>query len=222
MKKEAEMPVNPTQPQITNNFGVVLTVGIVNNQDRCAIVLPIFTDATTIDNNDLCRDAVNSFVATVMGGLQILMSSDANISFVQGEGMIDGMAPYRQDYGTDDVPGTNSAGTLPSSCGTLIIWYQDTADETGPSRIKVAKTSVPGIPKAEFDGESISTGQQTSALTWANDLQNGWASVASTSSKWYRGLSTPKPRTEGVNIGRVNTTAVRGYVGTQRRRLVPH
>jgi hypothetical protein len=214
--------MNPVQPQVLNGYGAVLTVGIVNNQDRTAIVLPVFTSSTTLNRNDFCADAVNSFTATVLGGLLTLMSSDANVSFVSAEGMQDGYPPFRTDYGLTDQVGTQPANTLPSSCGTLIAFYQETADIIGTARIRVAKTTVPGLSQANFDGENITTGQSTSALTWGNALQNGWPSVLSSSDNWYRGLAMPLPRATATEVGRINLVVVRGYVGTQRRRNTPH
>lgn len=213
---------NPVQPQATNDAGAILTIGIVNNADRSAIVLPCFTNSTALEKNGQCEDAVASFIATALGGLLECMSSDAIVSFVSADGMIDGLIPFRSDFGSTDHVGTQPALTLPSSCGTLITFYQEAADETSPGRVRSGKTNIPGLSQANFDGESISVGQATSALTWGNFLQGGWPSIADTSSNWYRGLATPKPRTEGVNVGRVNIVVVRSYVGTQRRRTVPH
>jgi len=210
-----------TQPDLTNDNGVVLTVGIVSNSDRCCIVLPIATDNTSLDDVTRCKDAVTSFAA-IIAQLQACISSDAYISFIQGEGMTDGMIPNRQDFTITTYLGTRDAPAAPSQVAALIIFYRDPAHALTGERMKIGKNFIPGLAQNDLSGDHVVAGLGANLQTFADTLQNGFnSSGGGGSQKWYRYLNTPVPRTTGTHLKAVTGQTQRGYVATQRRRLVP-
>jgi len=211
------------QPQIENRYGVLLTVGMVVNTDRCALVMPMCLSNPTPDLNVMCNDAAVSFEDNAMADFQNCFGAKAEVRYLQAEGMQDGAAPARNDFSSGTYMGSAGSGdTLPASCGILVVWYEDVIDVTPPDRIRVAKNTIPGIPSSEWDGDTLNGTLQTAAETWAELVQNGFASSLYPSYKWYRFLAAPKPRVTLQQVKRVFNIEVRGYVGTQRRRNVPH
>lgn len=210
------------QPQVTTAQGCILTVGIVGQSDRCTIVLPVFTDATTFTDVDRCKDAVDSFEDQCLSDLCDLLSEEVYVTFTQAEGMQDGMVPNRIDYDFSTHPGTRTGGFLPMSVAALIAFYSDPDDIVVNERIRVGKQFIPGISEDDVELGAVSLTLTGLMLTWAQKLLNGYASLASPSDKWYRACSAPFPRIAESAIIRTGAVVVRGYTGTQRRRLVPH
>lgn len=217
------------QPQVMNNQGVVLTVGILAASERTAIVLPMFTESTTLDDINRCTDAVNSFVTSALPGLLDLLCTDGGCSFVQGEGMVDGTVPYRTDFASDEQVGTQTPPALTGNTSALAVFYCDPAD-VGPSgRMTVAKNFIPGLPVSNVTLDRLNDFAISAVADWANSLVAGYASVIDSGSKWYRGLKAPfvivggkKTRPRSTPIQRTILAECRGYLSTQRRRFVPH
>ena len=211
-----------TQPAITNNAGVIVTVGLVVNDDRVACVFPCGLDATISVFDTLCEDAVNSFQANVFPLIAPWLSSDAYISFCSAEGMVNGRVPARHSYASTTYPGAaGSGGSVASQVSALIVFYEDTNDVITGHRIAVAKNFLPGIGKNDIVGDVISPTVATLLLNLANGLQGGFGSILYPSGTWYRMLRAPKPRTPGTTIKRVFIAEARTRVKTQRRRLIP-
>lgn len=212
----------PEQPVCSNEKGVVLTVGIVDGPNRMACVMPIATNSTVLNPSNLCTDAVNSFQASVAPQFANCFSLDAYISFIAAEGMQDGRVPARLDLGSTAFPGTRPAGTIPDSCAGLLVFYEDPADIVAPARMRVGKTFIPAISSSDYDSTYVDPAWIPIALSLGNILANGYPSVLDTGSNWYRVISAPKPRATVANCKRVIGYDARGYIGTQRRRLLPH
>jgi hypothetical protein len=210
-----------TQPAINNEFGAILTIGVRANFDRMAMVMPMVPDGGSLTDANRCDDLTQAVEATVLPVLVDCMSSSANVSFVQAEGMMNGDQPARRDYGDTLFPGTLAAKTVPDSCAGLICYYQETADVIPGHRIRTAKTFVPGLPDSLWDGDTIDPSIATAYNALATILQNGFHGVIDAAVTWYRCLSAPD-RNAVSQCPRVGGWQVRGYIGTQRRRMIPH
>lgn len=211
-----------SEPVNQNNNGVILTVGLRVNGERCAIVLPVACDSTILDDISRCQDACDTFEASSMADFVAIITSDCYVSFLQGEGMVDGMIPHRTDFEPTDNPGTDTTPTVPTNTGGLVSWYCDPADITAPHRMRVAKNTIPGISIGSVSGDIISSGLQVRIGTWAQKWVDGIPSDHDSASNWYRYLAVPKPRsTLGQDLKRVAKIDVRGYMATQRRRFIP-
>lgn len=213
---------NVEQPAVPIDKGMILSIGIIANADRMQIVMPMLSDASTIfaagiQASDLCKTAETLLIPL----LQACMSSDASITFLSAEGMADGIIPARFDYGIATYPGTLDAGALPDNVGGMMVWYEDPRDAIADARARSCRNTVPGVPKSEYIGGAVSNVVQAALLAAATALQNGLESYTDAPQCWYRALSR-LPRDSSATILRTWNATARGYVGTQRRRLVPH
>jgi len=219
-----------TQPEgMTMNKGFVITIGIVVNNDRTAITFPVWFDGDPTDENDVGQAAVNAVEEHILPLITPLISSDAYMSFVQAEGMLVGWVPSRTSYDSSNWPGGGSAGAMPSATSGLIVFYEDARDITDDAKkIGIGKIFVPGIPRDIVVGDAIDESWVTDGLALALKLQNGYhPPTIETSLTFYRVLSkptkdppNPAPGPDTV-LNRVFACAARGYVATQRRRLIP-
>lgn len=211
-----------SQPTATADKGIILTFGILSNADRCAIVVPVFTDNSTLDATTLAQDAIDSADATISASIADTLATDSFLTFIQAEGMIDGIIPSRIDYAPSDFPGTRTGVSGPSSNGALMEFYRDPADPTPSGRVSVAKNIIPGISTTDVSGDVISLDLQSNVVSLAVALQEGFASAANPSQKWYRAAAALERSDTTGQIPRTITHVVRRYIGTQRRRLTPH
>jgi hypothetical protein len=213
---------NTVQPAATNDNGVVLTVGILSGPDRCAIVLPLGTDSSEIDANNLCADAVLAFNFTCMTLLTACLSTAAQVTFLSADGMVDGKTPSRQDFIPNANQGLRGENVLPSQVAALLYFYRDADQEVGTPRVKLGKNFVPGIANEDVVVDILSTDLVDLLITFSDSLQNGFPTQLDSSKKWYRYLAMPKERTTGTSLIPTYLHGCRQYVGTQRRRLIPH
>jgi hypothetical protein len=209
------------QPAATNDQGVILTLGINVNGDRAAIVLPIAIDSSTPDKNDLCADAVQSAIDSMIGFWTGSMSDAAYFSFCSAEGMVNGYVPARKDFDPTDFPGTLVAISNPSQVALLMRWYAD-ASFAPPGRMKVAKTYLPGIPQTSINGDVWDDGIVGTGIRAILDkMYNGWNSTNFSGSVYRRYLATPRPRTPGTPLIRIFERNYDLRCSTQKRRLQP-
>lgn len=211
-----------SQPNITNEAGVILTVGITAQSNRCALVFPVGTDAGILSDIITCSLALKAFRTNVLPALCDCFGSEGDVRFINAEGMKDGMIPYREDYDPATFTGTRGGGGLPASCGLLISFYEDPADVVAGHRMRVGHNTIPAQAPDDWpDGYAVGA-LVDAGNTLANLLVGGWAfDPAVGSEKWYRYLAAPA-RTAGTSVRRIVGGTTRGYVGTQRRRLIPH
>lgn len=217
-----------TQPVgMKNDSGVILNVGIFSCGQPSAIVLPLVCEPDPASPNNLCLDAVASYLVSCIAQTQALLSTESYITHISAEGMVDGKVPFRQDFGPTDFPGTFGSGTIPNQVAALAVFYEEAADyvpnPTPPpiSRIRVAKNFIPGIAPSAVVQDSLTAGMKTAMNVWISLVQNGFPSSDFVSAIWYRVLATPKPRLAGTTVKRSGQCEARGYVATQRRRLTP-
>lgn len=221
----------------TNDNGVILSAGLLVNGDRCVMVMPLLYDGT-MDPVTGCVDAVAGFVSVPMAALIACLSSDAELTYVQAEGMVDGVVPYRTNFEAGSTPGTLSAGAMSSQVGALLDFYADPADLGPGDKMAVARNTIPGIPKAEVAGDTISGVLKLLVEAFGATLQPGFLSSISPPNVWQRCLSvpvtvTPNPlyppgrpknfytRPAGQNVRRTVNYSCPGYVATIRKRLTP-
>lgn len=212
------------QPEMTSKNGVVATIGIKSLRDRCALVIPLASD-TLLDPHDMCSKARAALDAQLDTLLCPILSQDAFVQYVQAVGMDNGRVPYRTDYADADHPGTGAAGPAPSSVGLLTTFYQDTDDVVSPARIRHSRMIIPGCPSASLVNGYWTTVICGLANTLASALINGFnAGVGEPT--FYRVLSAPPPTTQGglpdTPLARIGNSVTHQYVGSQRRRLLPH
>lgn len=216
------MPV-VTQPSgMTSAKGGILTIGIRTQGDRCAIVLPMVADSAGADDNGLMEDLCESADGSLLALIVPCLSASAYISFVEAHGMMNGFVPHRIDYGPADNPGTGAAGAETSQVGALMVFYSDAEDINEGSGIKVGKNTLPGLDDAEVVSGVIAAGLTADLEALAAGLTEGITNTGSGGGKWYRVCSAPVVKTSPQDVIRVGKWVVRGYTGTQRRRLLPH
>lgn len=216
------MPSVSQPASMNNSSGGIVTIGIRCNGDRAAIVLPIATDEVGMDKKEFTKILCDSVDAHVVDVLAACLASNAYISFIAADGMMDGMVPHRIDYGADEHPGEEEGECETSQVAGLIVYYQDPQDVVGGSRMKVAKNFIPGIPDAWVTGDTVNPSLKTNLDALALVLTSGFVMTESPAGKWYRVMSCPKPRNLEQNVHRVGVWMSRGYTATQRRRLIPH
>ena len=219
-----------TQPaDMTMLKGFMLTVGVVVNNDRCAVVYPMAWDGTLEDDNAIAASLLDAFQNDAMVSFLTLISNNAYISFLQAEGMRPGNVPARISFDPSYAPGTGSAGPMPSATAGLLYFIEDHRDVGfGAHKIREGKTFVPGIPRDAVAGDVVNSTWTGLAETHTNILQAGLhPATIEPDLTWYRVLAKPtsKPPAPPVDdetpLKRVFYNGGRGYVVTQRRRLIP-
>jgi hypothetical protein len=209
------------QPIMSNSQGAILTIGMVLNGERVACVEPYGLDQVDPDKITFCDDLVTTWRTANMAAWLAMLSQDCYVAFLSADGMQDGAIPHREDYTPTTHVGAQAHPSLPSNVTGLIAYYEDPADVVPGHRIRVAKTFVPGIPDVQVVGQQVLTAQILLMATYSGQVQGGFASTLYPGQDWYRMLSVPKPRATDAQIPRTATNTPRGYVCTQRRRLIP-
>lgn len=204
-----------------NSNGVVLSIGMFANGEAFEIVLPMVTPSTILDATNFCSDCVQSFENSPLPDLLACISVSTSVVFVAGEGMINGMIPYRDTFVIGTTPGTRGTGAAATNVAALGVLYEDPKDEPAGERMRIAKTFFSGIATADVDGNQIVAQLLANVQQFMQDCKDGWPSMLDGTSNWYRVLASPKPRTPGTPIKRVLVPEARTNVYSQKRRLVP-
>lgn len=199
--------------------GVILTVGVQSGYDRVACVIPLCAD-DSIPPVSGCQSALEGWGASIRDSFLACMSSLAFLRFVQAEGMIDGMIPYREDYAPTDFPGTRGATIMPSQVTGLCVFYEDPADAVVGARMRVGKNFIPGLCADDIAQDFLVPDLVTAIAGFATAMQAGFAGSIG-SHTFYRVLAGDVRSPAGTPIKRVITAQARGYVCTQKRRLIP-
>lgn len=218
-----------SQPALTNNQGAILTIGGICNSERLAVVEPWGCNQDAPDKVVLCSDLVGAWENDAMSLFLASVSEDFKLLFLQAEGMTDGCVPFRVDFGPSEHPGTIAEVAEPTSVCGLLTYYEDPADVPAGKRMRTGKTFWPAVPVGQIASQSISAILQADYGAYSDTVLAGIDSVAFPGKKWFRMLATPyeviagkKVRTAGLPIPRVAAGVPRGYIATQRRRLLPH
>lgn len=207
------------QPTLSSNQGVLLTVGFVSGADRWEIVQPVSTDEPSATATNLCKHATDDWNAGPAADLLAGISSSTSLVWVQAEGMVDGAVPNRIDYNVGARPGDMGASLMPTSCAALLIYYVDPASLEIAARMRSAKTFVSGLDSDLVDGDILDPTVVTALAAYAGNMANGYGWVGGTKN-WYR-VGAAK-RAADTTLENVGVYLVRHYIGTQRRRMVPH
>jgi hypothetical protein len=216
------MPTEPAaQPTLSSQYGCILNVGMQVTSEPCELIMPVATDSTTIDKNMLCEIAIIDFNTTIMPLLKACVSADVTFTHLSTEGMLNGYVPSRSVFVTPPV-GTLGTVSLPSNTGALMLFYQDPDDPRPPSgRLRVGKNTIPGIAVTSVANNNPTSPCLTALQALATALQAGWANSFDSAKKWYRVAAAASDRTSPADLPRARITAVRSYLGTQRRRFTP-
>lgn len=209
-------------PPLTNTRGVILTVGILCNSERAEVVMPLSTEDPGILPANKNIDAVAAFIAPGSGLAELLdlMSADAQVTFVQSVGMTPGSVPFRQDYTAGTYPGTRASLALPMQVAIAVAFYANPLDLGPGGRMRVGKTMVPGVADADVVGNTVVAGLISKMQTFGDLMNNGYVTVAG-GGNWYRVVAAVGPA-NGLPLLRSTMIQARGYLVTQRRRLLPH
>lgn len=212
------------QPALTSDKGVVIVIGVKVHDDRACVVLPCATDSPSVNADILCSEAVLSAKEALVPLITPCLSSYAEITFIEAHPMDAGTAqPYREDFVVGTYPGEEVEEALPASVGGLMCFYQEPADGTPGAALRHSRMNLPGIAESMVTLSRLTTGALTDLNTLANKQVDGFKRTAGTIT-YYRVLAAPAADGgNAVNLIRLTQTPVaRGYVGTQRRRLLPH
>lgn len=215
------MPTAITQPTpLVSEDGMIFTVGLLCNGDRCEIVMPIAKNGT-IDPVTECANAIEAFGASSLrADLLAILSSDTSLMFEQCVSMVSGgIIPSRVDFAITDHPGTRASGPMPSREGALGIYYGDPATPSPKNRIRVAKQFFPGIAQADVTGDKIADALGALVETFLAHMSDGTFSTAG-KGPYYR--VTAAEGTAATNLCGVKLVEYRQYTGTIRRRTLPH
>lgn len=211
------------QPQLLAGQSAMMTIGIVTNNDRTAIVMPMATDDPDVNFNQLCDNLVTDAATNLLPTLLDCLSADATVTHISAEGMLKGTIPMRSNLaGAVSVVGTRAAGAVSSQVAALLAFYANPDDIPAEARIRVAKTFVPGIADGDVTGDKISSNLSAALVLFQELLGQGFDKGGTGGYKWYRingrPAGSPNASTTVVRNARGN---VRDYVCTQRRRLTP-
>lgn len=199
--------------------GLIVTVGFFVNTDRVAMVFPMCTDST-IDKNSSAGSLAGAFGDAIVSKIAACMAETNTFArFTQVEGMVDGIVPGRDDYVPIDYPGTRDGTPLPSQVAALMYFYEDGRDVETGKRVACGRNFIPGISETDVTGTLISSDLQSAMNTLAEALQNGVDDEIGAT--WYRILAKPQGETTGGSVKRTYQFGSRGYVCTQKRRLLP-
>jgi len=213
------------QPAMTTEYGAILTVGMKVHGDRVAIVIPIGTDAEPTNVDTLCNDLVEQFNSECMDTLTPCLSEDTQVCFLNAEHMEKNVLPSRMDLGGAEAIMGEAEGNA-ASCGTtgLCIFYGNPDDVPAPGRLRIGKMFIPGVPAGLITGDRVAGSLQAAYQAFADLLLEGFECGLSQSTKYYRVLAYPRPqpvRGAGDSLKRCEQALARGYVATQRRRMIP-
>lgn len=209
------------QPAMQSDKGVIVTVSILCGADRTAIVIPLATDDGGLAPESICVDAVAAVQNTVVPLIQDCLSADASVMAVAAEGMMDGTIPFRRDFPVGFFAGNRGAGLMPSQVTGLAIFYGDPADIGPGLTMRCGKTFMPGLCSADVVVDTIVGALEGALEAFAAALLNGFNTNLG-GGKWYRVLAKAASTSIVQALRRTIVKAIRKYVATQRRRLVPH
>lgn len=208
------------QPDLDKTIGQILTVEVICNGDRSAIVIPISTDDPGLNAVSLSGDAVVAFENHLVPVLQAVMTSDASIIGVSAEGMTPGGIPYRRSYIPATYPGLVAPPCMPSNVCGLITFYADPTDLSAGQRMREGKAFITGIPTADVSGDEIENPTYSRLQTFGAALVSGWATQAG-GGHWYRVISKKTQTLFPDRLINVQYAITRNRVATQKRRLQP-
>jgi hypothetical protein len=209
-----------TQDDAVNDDGIIISVGLVVAGERCAIVLPMVKASGDVDPDNAAAACVKAIGVGFVPDLCAFLSDQAYVSHVAGEGMINGGIPARLDYGSTDHPGQVDAEPLPQQVSILVTTYKTSSGSFG-DRQKVGHQYLPGFPVSTLVGGALPAPTISNIEDlFQNLIEYGYDDV-DTTTNWRRYFAVPD-RSTSAAMPKIGAYACRGYVGTQKRRLLPH
>lgn len=211
-------------PELKADTGVVVTLGIITAGDRCALVIPMATPATDLENDTLCASAADAVISGLMLYLTNCLVTSAYVRYINAEAMMNGKVPYRGTFGSTEYPGARTGVALPSNVAALGLFYSYKEQDDPPTqRTRVGKMFLPGISATDVEGDLVKSTLKGEIATLLQAMVDGFDDSQTPTHKWYRALAVPRPRPTDPEaaLARISKTIVPGTVATQRRRLLP-
>lgn len=216
-----------TQPLLNSSKGVVITIGLLVRGDRAAIVFPAATNFS-LDGDMLCEAADTAVQEGLLPLLTPMLCDSCSVSHVQVVGMDNGRYPHRSDFAAVLFPGEEASDELPASIGGLAVFYKEFLDMAEGERLSHSKMTVPGLGESQITDGRLDDAYVVLLQALADAMRLGFSPSADPTQKWYRvmhapiapGIGQPAPQNEA--LARIGIARVRQYVGTQKRRLLPH
>lgn len=212
------------QPTLQIARAVWLTVGGICNGERWEIVIPVATDDATMGHEVLCQDAIQSFDAAGASPMKLLrdcMSDEVDIRFVQAVGILSGYIPARRDYLAGSKRGNRPGNALPMQVCNIVSYYADPLQLAFGDRMRVAKTLIPGIDQNDVQENVVTVNQLARLDSFGGTMKTGWTSTTNILKSWYRILNGLDEHGTG-HAWNCFVERSRSYVGTVKRRLLPH
>ncbi len=206
-----------TQPNMQSDDGAILTVGMLCNNDRYEIVMPMGNSAPVSRETDLLG-LINIFEGVGMPLLLGCMCSAAQVIFQQAESMVHGKyIPYRKDYALGTNPGTLDADPLPTANAACGLYYIDPTQTLTTGRLRVAKQFIAGIANTQALGDIIEASLGSAVQAFIDQMANGMTGDDGT--HWWRVGKAVRETAQALPL--IVVTEIRNYIVTQRRRMVP-
>lgn len=161
--------------------------------------------------------AVEEFETNVLGVLVDCLSEDAEVVGISAECMDNGGIPYRKNYVLGTHPGTRAAGVVPQQVAALVVYYPDPSDVSPGTATNTGGNFVPGIAEGDVNAEIVAGALKTVLELFAAELVTGFVAGPGTITRAiFAARNGARLLRQAVNY------VVRDYVGTIRRRLLPH
>lgn len=202
----------------TSDACVILSVQMLIAGQRAEIVIPFGDSANAATLATICKDVVDGFETVGIPALIDCLSNDSQVVGLSAEAMIDGGIPFRRNYALGTNVGTIAHPCVPQQVAALTAYYPNPDDLTVGNRVRVGKNFIPGVPETNVAGEIIDAALQAALQAFADLLVAGINGLGA--AFYQRVINTD--RTPGATIYFALLGYVRDYVGTIKRRLLPH
>lgn len=199
----------------------IVTVHMIGGGQRAEIVVPFGNPDEDLSYLvDPCEEIVESFITGgPLDALQQCISEDAQIVGVSCELMTNGGAPYRRNFALGTYPGARAAGLAPQQVAALVAYYPANTDVPEDTRTPVARNFIPFLAESDLTAEIL-----------IEDLRDQLEAFNNAVLSFTVNFPVPRQFTRcmkilrdvGATIVAVQIARVRDYVGTIRRRLLPH
>lgn len=199
--------------------GVIVSVQLLISGQRAEMVFPMawFSDDGPGLAN-MAQEAVDAFEIEVIPPLLNCISAGAQVVGLSAEPMNNGGIPYRRNYAFGTHEGNRGPDVAPQQVAVLAAYYPDPADVSPGAPTNSGGQFVPGIAEDDLAAEVIDATLKAAVEIFVAGLVEGFA----TSSGGVLSRSIYAARNGARDLRKAIIYTVRDYVGTVRRRLLPH
>lgn len=205
---------------VATDQGVVVSIQLLIAGQRAEVVCPM---AWFEDDGpglaEMAQQAVQGFEDEVIPPLLDLLSTDAQVVGLSAECMDNGGIPYRRNYSLGTHVGERTGGCVSQQVAALAVYYPDPADLSPGTPTNTGGNFLPGISEEDVAAEILSDTLKGFVEAFALVLVNGFL-AGSSGAILSRSIFAAR---NGARLLRKAVNAIaRDYVGTIRRRLLPH